>query len=148
MNRIIKFRYWNTTTNQMVNNPQMPHKEDWTIEQLFEERGWVWQQFTGLLDKNGKEIYEGDIVKTLMQYTGLKDKNGTEIFCEDITSNNQGTSKEVIREVIFNEKNGTYESVRIKGNSKFPKNMSLFKSYQGNYEVIGNIYSNPELLNK
>ncbi len=62
MNRIIKFRYWNTISNIMVNNPEMPYKKGWTIEQLFSERGWIWMQFTGLLDKNGKEIYEGDIL--------------------------------------------------------------------------------------
>ena len=61
--REIKFRYWNGVTKQMVLNPAMPFKEGWTIEQLFSDRGWVWMQFTGLLDRNGKEIYEGDVVR-------------------------------------------------------------------------------------
>lgn len=61
--REIKFRYWNSVTNKMVLEPEMPYKKGWTIEQLFSDRGWIWQQFTGLLDKHGKEIYEGDVLQ-------------------------------------------------------------------------------------
>ena len=60
--REIKFRYWNSVTNQMVHNPKLPEKRNWTIEQLFSDRGWVWMQFTGLKDKNGNEIYERDVL--------------------------------------------------------------------------------------
>ena len=119
MNRIIKFRYWNTITNQMVNNPQMPHKEDWTIEQLFEERGWVWQQFTGLLDKNGKEIYEGDVVK-------VEDFSGGAYFGAPQPTVNQ--------KVYYNTERGKYP---FHGTGGFISKRT---------EIIGNIHENPELL--
>lgn len=59
MNREIKFRAWNKKLNKFAN--------DWTWNDVdgvltpYHE-DCVLMQFTGLHDKNGKEIYEGDIV--------------------------------------------------------------------------------------
>ena len=81
--REIKFRYYNTITNILVNNPKMPFKEGWTIEQLFEDRGWIWEQFTGLKDKNGKDIYEGDVLSDWTETDEGKIQSKCQVyFCE------------------------------------------------------------------
>lgn len=80
-------------------------------------------QYTGLKDKNGKEIYEGDILELIDWY-------------DDSIS---------IHPVVF--KNSAFMCQRL-DDKEFP-----FFYLQGNdelkdgYKVIGNIYENPELLN-
>lgn len=82
-------------------------------------------QFTGLYDKNGNEIYEGDI----LQYGNFGTKIVVEfkhgMFC--------------YKTKIFSE----YLGFGANDNFTFqPKNAD------NNFEVVGNIYDNKELLNK
>lgn len=90
-------------------------------------------QYTGLMDKNGKKIYEGDIVK--YQFDN-----------DDCPFPNKNTEKRIGR-VFFSDFRASF-SITAGRNGSASMNNDLFKYVQnGNrVEVIGNIYDNPELL--
>ena len=123
--RILRFRAWDKNLKRM-----------WSWEELqnlpmkdFEREDLEWLQFTGLLDKNGKEIFEGDII-----WAGVfSDKTGEKL---------SGV-------ISWDEKNrfrsahkwymGGYTITRI-------KNSIIDFDNESKWEIIGDIYQNPELL--
>lgn len=87
---------------------------------LDDEERYIVEQCTGLKDKNGRLIYEGDIVML----------DDTDIFENPI--------KTIVRWAEENACFGLFSSHNL---------YYGFSSYErGNFEVIGNIHENPELL--
>ena len=108
MNRPIKFRAWDAKTRTFKDHPVA------SLRPL--------TQFTGLLDKNGKEIYEGDVV----QHRRLT--RPTDGMMYGLAEQMQSTKREVKFEACgFTPFAGWIESA----------NTDL------EWEIIGNIYENP-----
>jgi len=83
---------------------------------------------------------DGELLDPIMQYTGLKDKNGKEIYEGDILC-----SGESIFRVEWDSYCAQYQMVSI--NSGLT--LDIIKDVMNeNMEVIGNIYENPDLLEK
>jgi len=149
MNREIKFRAWDKENKKMdavlifmvAENKTYPHSRGYIHNcQDWEEHGLltnpVIMQYTGLKDKNGKEIYEGDIVsvKSIIYDTIEPFEKSTkiefQIFCE----------------VIWCNKIAGYDLKKIDGDNK-PDAWGFYNENVNPFEVIGNIYENPELIN-
>ena len=140
MSRDIKFRIYDTDEKEMFYQEDIDYIDFITgIVFIHQEDGYDY-----LLD------YKSDDGK-LMQYTGLKDKNGKEIYEGDIVTYSVKGSKEINKTVMsFNEEHGAYlfgiyEGVKMPCGKKTRMNKYTRKSVN-NVEVIGNIYENPELL--
>jgi hypothetical protein len=110
---------------------------------------WIYGGITWNPSKNEVFIHtkwdEGKVIpETVGQYTGLQDKNGTKIFEGDIVETKYGRWGQVI---WFSSPRGQrWNLIPLEDKHKCPDDYDLWAPK--NLEVIGNIHDNFELLNK
>ena len=121
--RELKFRAWDKQEKQMmkVSAISLENKEigvkDFRTYHFFRIKNIELMQYTGLKDKNGTEIYEGDIVQT-PEYPG---------------------------KIVYNEKYACFELWRLRSSNCFIALTHQQDIDMGDLEVIGNTHENPEL---
>ena len=120
---IPRFRAWDKLNNEMS-----------VVEQINFNRGEFESIGYGISSLRGADKIE------LMQSTGLKDKNGKEVFVGDIIKCTRGCPHEVY---IEKEYGGTYiggmPAIYLKG-------IREGYAWTEHEEILGNVYENPELL--
>lgn len=114
--REIKFRAWDrehgmiSGDNFLGPRPEisvtLSSPTSYRLNEFFKEPRWVFMQYTGMKDANGREVYEGDILKTA----------------------------------------GNPHVVEWLDNAAYTDDATGYKKIAYFWEIIGNIYENPDLL--
>ena len=84
----------------------------------------------------------------VMQYTGLKDKNGTDIYEGDVCEIEGGGEKTSVGEIVFEYGCFCFKPNGARLGALHPELKYYVDMEFCEIEVIGNIYENPDLLNE
>jgi uncharacterized phage protein (TIGR01671 family) len=145
--RDIRFRAWDVSDSSWFSIGEIAILNDGRVIKFDEEgkytelgkKRFAIQQFTGLKDKNGKEIWEGDIV--LISPEDAHEHDGD---CEAGCTWGSDEKKQTVVEWSSEWAGFVWDEAKLFDGEY----MYSFASYPYTYEVIGNFYENPDLIKK
>jgi uncharacterized phage protein (TIGR01671 family) len=158
MQREIKFRAWDSKDRKWLFGYELPNLGGFSLigetilmgefaslplQKLLEDV--VIMQYTGLKDKNGKEIYEGDIiVHERKSRPHSKQAKTADVICKVEWFDGVSDAENKTNPSSFNQQPQfiAHPIDRTSEAGRWGYNWSPFH----NCEIIGNIYDNPELL--
>lgn len=140
MEREIKFRVWDINKKVFIPN---------------DVYGIITTDFKafGVMLKDWEDYKEGEYMypefQTLVLYTGRKDKNGKEIYKGDVVNPGKGEifycNESEMFKVRWHDK--VFKNIRG-GSPNYNNGERLFMNAHIVWEIIGNVFQNPELLNQ
>jgi len=130
--REIKFRAWDLDNQRMVYDIILSSDINiLNISYIANHWNYVFQQFVERKDNKGTEVYEGDIIEC-EYYEGLPTTENIDLVWRGVVEWSSDSCFHVVRKT--GDGKGGYYAIRFGG------------SAVKRWEVIGNIYENPELI--
>ena len=136
MNRELKFRFWNPIAKK--------YSMSWRYNLTHD--GKILAYDVDMMDYDEPTDPKNSIL-TIQQYTGLKDKNGVEIYEGDILTYTSNNGLDYRAPVVFSPTNLAYvldTSGRHLFDDKYGDYLRLHKDHE--YEIVGDIFENNEQL--
>ncbi len=150
MSHQIKFRIWSTQVKRFINSQEIvesfsnifiptssPESQNMNCA-IASTENCIIQQFTGLLDKNRKEVFIGDIVK-FYPWNSPSSHRGTEDYLS-----------KSLKQIVYGLDFGQFPTAGFCAINLQPSDLedghqlNCMDTY--NMEIVGNIFENPELL--
>lgn len=121
-------------TDRFIKHMERCHTKTWIVESAFGNGGWF--------NVTRKQYVKPE---TVGQYTGLKDRNGVEICEGDVITDHVGVGV-----IVWSDKNASLKVSYLGDNNGLGKWFADYnlKGERESIEVIGNIHENHELLER